>query len=280
MATKSPFLKVSRMFSQATILFTNFSKVMPRNVVLLIVPFFLSATVGCTTTQPGPSAEKLLTEDSIQLEFDYYPAHHRDSPAVILLPDTRCDRRAFGALPAKLNQAGFAVLTMDLRYKDLIAKSGDIPKQIQTIQKQDLNVLVDQDVKSAIDFLSQQDEVDLKRLCLIGTSLGSRVALKAGVKYSTKALVLVSLSGKDVFTVGSDPIQQALSEYGDKLILFMTSERDWGNNHRAAEDNKLYLNWVKGKSELKIWPGSAHGMGIIKMSDASEFLVSWLRQNI
>lgn len=241
--------------------------------------FMLIIIAGCATTQPSKISAPLVTGDRIKLDFDYYPSPRPFSPTVILLPDTRCDRKNFGTIPAKLNEAGFSVLALDFRYQDLISKTRSREEAIQTILNQDLNVLADQDVKSAIDFLSRQDNVDPKRICIIGTSLGSRVALKSGVNYSVKALVLISLSGEEVFP-GGTPIQQLLSEYGDRSILFMTSEKDWGNNYRAAEDNKVYLKWFKGKGELKIWPGSGHGVDILNKGEVSEFVLSWVRKNI
>ena len=249
-------------------------------IILSMGLLLLTITAGCATSQTAQRSVSVVTSDQIKLDFDYYPPVLPNSPTVILLPDTRCDRKNFGSFPAKLMEAGFGVLTMDFRYKDLIAGSGNMAQQIQTIQKQNLDLLVEQDVKSAMHFLSQQNGVDLKRICAIGTSLGSRVALKSGVNYRFKALVLISLSGQEVFAPGSASIQQLLSEYGDKPILFMTSEKDWGNNYKAAQDNKLYINWAKGKSDLKIWPGSGHGVDILKVSEASQFLLSWLRQNV
>ena len=248
--------------------------------VLLIAMLFFIILFGCATTQTPQVSQSLVTGDRIKLDFDYYPARRPNSPTIILLPDTRCDRRVFGTFPAKLNEAGFGVMAIDFRYKALIAGSGNMAQQIQTIQKQNLKVLVDQDVKSAIDFLSRQSGVDPKRTCIIGTSLGSRVALQSGVNYGPKALVLISLSGQEVFAAGSPSIKQLLSEYGDNPILFMTSVKDWGNNYRAAEDNKLYVKWGKGNRDLKIWPGSEHGVDVLKVSGAEEFLLSWLRQNI
>lgn len=245
-----------------------------------IVLLLITIAFGFATTQTAKSSAPLITGDQIKLDFDYYPAHKSNATTVILLPDTRCDRKNYGTFPVWLNEAGFGVMAIDFRYKDLIARSGNMSKQIQTIKRQNLDVLVDQDVKSAIDFLTRQNSVDTRRICIIGTSLGSRVALKSGVNYSPKALVLISLSGQEIFTTGSIPIQQLLSEYGDKPILFMTSEKDWGNNFRAAEDNKLYMKWVKGKCELKIWPGSKHGVDILKSGEAAQFVLLWLRQNI
>ena len=150
---------------------------MRRQKVLSMAMLLAIIAVGCATTQTAQRSISLVTDDQIRLGFDYYPANRPKSPTVILLPDTRCDREIFGSFPAVLNEAGFSVIAIDFRYRDLIARSGNISNQIKTIQKQNLDVLVDKDVKSAIDFLSRQDGVDLKRLCIIGTSLGARVAL-------------------------------------------------------------------------------------------------------
>lgn len=280
MANRGRFPKESTLAPWLSGTLKQSHQLMLRRKLLVIVLFLVATTLGCAATQTSRKAEPILTADHIKLDCNYYPAQNPDSPAAILLPDTRCDKEYFGSFPARLNQAGFTVLAMDFRYKDLIARSGNKAQQIQTIKRQNLNVLADQDVRSAIDFLSQQENVDPKRICLIGTSLGARVALKAGVDYKPKGLVLISLSGQEIFTAGSAPIQQLISEYGDRPILFMTSEKDWGNNYRAAEDNKLYLEWAKGKGELKIWSGSGHGVDILNRSDASQFLLSWLKQNI
>ena len=247
---------------------------------LSITLLFIIIAVACATAQTNKNYAPLVTDDGIKLDFDYYPANLPSSPTVILLPDTTCNRKKFGTFPVKLNEAGFNVLVLDLRYKDLVSQARSREGAIQVISKQDLNILADQDVKSAIDYLSRQDNVDTKRICILGTSLGSRVALQSGVKYNAKALVLISLSGEEIFLGGGIPIRQLLSEYGDKPILFMTSEKDWGNNYKAAEDNKGYVKSVKGRSELKIWSGSAHGVDILNKNEASEFVLSWLKKNI
>jgi len=114
----------------------------------------------------------ITTEDGKELKCTYFPPPQSNASGVILLPDTRCDRMNFGSIPTKLIEADFAVLAMDLRYKDLIAKAKNREEQIRTIQKQDLMPLVKYDTKTGINFLSSKKEVDAERIALIGTSLG------------------------------------------------------------------------------------------------------------
>jgi dienelactone hydrolase len=252
-------------------------KLFVKSLFLPLVLLLIS--VGFATTKITKESVTLITDDQTKLTGIYYRPLTPNAPGVILLPDTRCDKKHFGEFPSKLNEAGFGVLAMDFRYKDLIARSGTISEQISTIQKQDLNALVDHDMKSAIDFLSRQDGINPERISLLGTSLGSRVGLISGVKYKIKALVLISLSGQEAFP-GGKSIRQLLEECGDRPILFMSSEKDWGGNYKAAEDNKLYFNWAKGEKELKIWQGSGHGIDILNRKEATEFVLSWLKTNL
>jgi dienelactone hydrolase len=250
----------------------------PCEKLLLIACVFLFLT-ACTATQVKKQSISLNTDDEKKLAADYYPANSPSAPTVILLPDTRCDKNVFGSFPVELNNAGFTVLSIDLRYKDLIAKAGSRDEAIKTIQKQNLYEAVDYDVKSAIDFLSDQTGASPARIGIIGTSFGSRVALLSGIKYDSEALVLVSLSGEEAFP-GGKPVKQLLDEYGDKPILFMTCEKDWGGNYKAAEYNKLYYEWAEGDKNIKIWPGSKHGVEIVKDNEASEYIVLWLKSKL
>jgi dienelactone hydrolase len=221
----------------------------------------------------------ITTDDGKELKCMYFPPPQSNAPGVILLPDTRCNRMNFGSIPTNLNEAGFAVLAMDLRYKDLIAKAKNRKEQIRIIQNQDLMSLVKYDTKGGINFLSSKKEVDPERIALIGTSLGSRVAIISGVEYDLKALVLISLSGEEAFP-GHKSIKQLLSDFGEKPILFMTATKDWGGNYKAAENNKLYYDWKNGKKELKIWSESGHGIEILNKKESTEFVISWLKNNL
>jgi len=222
---------------------------------------------------------KLTTEDQEKIYCTYYSPKTPNSHAIILLPDTRCDRKSFGSIPKKLNEAGFAVLSMDFRYKELIARAGNMREQISTIQKQDLLKLVRYDTKCGIDFLLSNKEIDPKRIIIVGTSLGSRIALISGVEYNSNILVLVSLSGEEVLP-GYKPVKQLLLDYGEKPILFISAEKDWGGNYKAAAYNRQYYEWKNGKKEIKVWPGSGHGVDLIEKDDAINFVINFIKSNL
>jgi dienelactone hydrolase len=255
-----------------------------KEVIMKIIKMIASILVFVTIflfSQPAAiSSEsiKLTTEDQKQIHATYYPSPSGQAPGIILIPDTRCDGSVFGRFSKKLSKEGFSVLAMDLRYKDLIARAGKPEAQIKLLLSQDVYAPVNYEIKSAMDFLNSQKEVDPERIVLLGTSYGSRVALHSGVKYKAKALVLVSLSGDEALP--GKGVKELLEEYGDRPILFMTSEKDWGGNYKVAEHNKLYIDWARGRKELRIWPGSAHGVDILDIKGAADFTIRWLKENL
>jgi dienelactone hydrolase len=242
--------------------------------VLLFVIIFLYSESAAISSE----SIKLTTEDQKQIRATYYPSPSGQAPGIILIPDTRCDGSVFSRFSKKLSKEGFSVLAMDLRYKDLIATAGRPEAQIKLLLSQDVYAPVNYEIKSAMDFFTSQKEVDPERIVLLGTSYGSRVALHSGVKYKVKALALVSLSGDEALP--GKGVKELLEEYGDRPILFMTSERDWGGNYKAAEHNKLYIDWARGRKELRIWPGSAHGVEILNTKEAADFTIKWLKGNL
>ncbi len=168
---------------------------------------------------------------------------------------------------------------MDLRYKHLIAKARSRNEAIRLIKAQDLYAPIRFDIKIGLDFLKKQEAVNVNRIAIIGASFGSRVGLIAGIQYKVKALVLISLSGKEALP-GSKTIKELLKEFGDQAILFVTCEKDWGGNYSAATDNKRYYDWAVGKKELNIVKGSGHGVDILQKPEAAEFVINWLKKNL
>jgi dienelactone hydrolase len=246
----------------------------------MLLPTFL--LLGCASTSERKEIKQLitlLTADQEELQAAFYEPPFPNVPGVILLPDTRCDKENFGSIPSRLQEAGFAVLAMDFRYKEVISRTKNREDAISTIKKQDLHLLIDYDVKAALAFMSKRKGFSPSRICLIGTSLGSRIALVAGAKYKVRALVLVSLSGREALP-GGKPVKLLLDEYGGHPVLLITAQKDWGGNYTAADHNREYYEWAKGPKELRIWPGGGHGVELIEPQERLELLARWLRDNL
>ena len=251
-----------------------------RKATLITLAVFLISASTSYSTESAKSIT-IMTTDGKKLGGTLYstPSASTKPPCVVVLPDTRCDKDPYEGFASRLNQAGFTVLVLDFRFKDLISRARNREEAVKLIQEQDLQTIVDDDIKSAMEFLVKQEVVDTGRIGFLGSSLGARVALVAATRYEVAALTLISLSGEYALP-GGKRVEELLSVYGNKPVLFMTSEKDWGGNYKAAEHNRLYFEWAKGKKELKIWPGSGHGPDIVNTDQAADFIKEWLRRNL
>lgn len=122
--------------------------------------FVVAASVGLCQLA---GAESLTTADKKSIDITYYPAPAERAPVVVLIPDTRCDRSVFQKLPSQLQQAGFAVVATDLRYKALMAGTRNRAEAIRTLQSQDTYAPVRYDVKSVLDYVVQKKDVNAAR---------------------------------------------------------------------------------------------------------------------
>jgi dienelactone hydrolase len=249
-----------------------------RGMMIFLLPGALLFT-GCAATQRVQEPLTLTTDDGQRLSATYYPALNPGTPAVILLPDARCDRSAFDKLPLHLHRAGFGVLSIDFRYKNLVGRAGSREEAIRLIGTQDLESVADYDAKSAIDFLTLHGGVDRSRIALVGTDLGANVALTSGVLYGAGALVLISLSENGtILRRGS--VEGLLRQFAPRPALFMVSEKDQEGDPQAVEDNRRYYDGYRGKKDMSVCPGSANGAEILKTRKGRNLLLSWLKENL
>jgi pimeloyl-ACP methyl ester carboxylesterase len=146
----------------------------------------------------GESAS-LVTRDGVQLKITYFPAAVRKgSPQakqvtpVVLLPDYKGSRAVFAQLAQKLLSAGeterekvsFAAVTVDLRghgdsLKQSLANGTQVDLDPSKLNKDDLNAMATEDLDTVRSFLVDKNdagELNLNKLCLVGSGMGASVA--------------------------------------------------------------------------------------------------------
>jgi dienelactone hydrolase len=115
------------------------------------------------------TAETIVTADGKTIGISYYRPPSEGAPAVVLIPATPCDRSEYRYLPSRMQKAGFAVVTMDMRYKELMhAERRSREEAIRTLQSQDLYAPVNYDVKAVLSYLAGKKEIDQTRIVLLG----------------------------------------------------------------------------------------------------------------
>jgi pimeloyl-ACP methyl ester carboxylesterase len=167
-----------------------------------------------------PEVISLATKDGVQLKCTYFPASVRkgspqakQTAPVVLLPDLKGTRAMFTSLAERLqapaegegNRPSFAVMTVDLRghgeSTTQVAGGGQTELDPARLTKNDLLAMVQFDMEAVRSFLVERNdagELNLNKLCLIGSGLGASVAANWALKdWSTPPLAIVK-QGQDV----------------------------------------------------------------------------------
>lgn len=174
----------------------------------------------------GPPAEpvNLVTKDGVQLKASYFPGaaqngstQAKQTTPVVLLHDFKSTRIVFNQLVAKLqapaeagaNHPYFAVIAVDLRAhgestKQLSPDGSPADLDAAKLSKNGLAAMAHFDMEAIRSFLVDKNdagELNLNKLCLVGSGMGASVAANwALVDWTTPPLLQVK-QGQDVKAV-------------------------------------------------------------------------------
>lgn len=181
--------------------------------------------------------------DGLLLQGDYYSAARRPAPGALLLHQGERDRSTWTALAERLQSAGYAVLTLDLRG---YGATGGTPDW----------ALAPRDAAAALEQLSELPGVDANRLIVVGAGIGANLGLNACADRAGCGAAVLLSPGLDYLgiTTGS-----AIVRMGARPVLIITSEND-GNN---PADSVALNSMAQGPHRLDIYPGAGHGTDIL-----------------
>src|SRR3954451_15146536 len=188
-------------------------------VILLLTIRLPAGARALAETSSEPIS--LVTRDGVQLKISYFPSTARKGSTqakqvtpVVMLHDYKSSRAVFAPLVEKFlapatadsNRPQFAVVTVDLRahgesVKQVFANGAQVDLDANKINKDDLAGMAALDMEAVRSFLVDKNdagEVNLNKLCLIGSGMGASVAANwALVDWSAPPLA-VGKQGQDV----------------------------------------------------------------------------------
>lgn len=191
-------------------------------LVVVLQPHITRHAAAQTEGQgPPPEVVTLATKDGVQLRATYFPAAARkDSPQakqvtpVVLLHDFKSSRSVLTQLALKLQapaEAGadhplFAVVTVDLRAHGdstkLLSPDGtQADLDASKLAKEGLLSMASLDMEAVRNFLVEKNdagELNLNKLCLIGSGMGGSVAANWALQDWTAPPLAVGKQGQDV----------------------------------------------------------------------------------
>jgi len=229
--------------------------------MLRIGSILLAVTASVPAEQSLPKPERVTypSPDGVQIVADYYPpktSEEHSAPVVILLHQYPSTRGSWAPLVPPFHEAGYAVLAPDLRgHGESIepksmnleeGRKGQSPKHYRAAY---------QDVLGAYDWLRGRKEADLSRFALIGSSIGSSIALDYAARDKSVDVVVCLSPGPNYFGVDS---RRDLASYGKRPVLLISprNERDRsetlgklspGATVKIVEDSDLHGTFMFGK---------------------------------
>ncbi|MCB9853260.1 MAG: alpha/beta fold hydrolase [Phycisphaerales bacterium] len=205
------------------------------------------------------------TSDGVEIEADWYPAkvdEGEKSPVAILIhmyPATRSSWKPM--VPILRNKLGISVLAYDIRGTGGSTKPAEMELEKKYKDRDTAHFAAAyQDAMAAYQWLSQQSNVDVSRLIVIGASVGCSISLEfASQGIEVKGVACLS-PGTDYMGIDSISHIKALKGRGTKVLLISPEgEYDAVEALLKAADG----DYAKGKK----YPGGKENHGT-RMFDA------------
>lgn len=208
---------------------------------LLVVVLILGA--ACVSE----SGLELTAEDGTTIVADYLEG---DGDGVILVHMLDGDRHDWGNLAEKLNEAGYAVMSIDLR------GHGESYGNWKTFSGGDFGRMV-LDIKAAKKFLGRPVHV-------IGASIGANVASRYAASEGAQSMVLLS--------PGENYRELTLSiEYDGPALLVYSKEDSY-----SAETVEKIQDKFSGETEKLVYESAGHGTAMLANTDLETRILAWL----
>jgi alpha-beta hydrolase superfamily lysophospholipase len=232
----------------------------------LLVLWIVFAAFGVVAQEVELLASEVVqveATDGLALVGDYYavPADG-DGRAVLLIHMLSSRRSAWEPLIPALNEAGYAVLNIDMR------GHGD------TGGRRDW-VAAETDVQTWLDWLREQDGVRAEAVSIVGGSIGSNLALM-GCANDAACVTAVALS-PGLNYQGVEPKDSVVTGLSERSALLVASHRDSGS---AVAVEEMAAD-ATGEIGLRLYTGSAHGTALFRerAEAVNALIVAWLDEH-
>lgn len=231
---------------------------MPKTARILITAALLLA-VACGQGRNAKSIaprEVTIPAGAGTLAATLYPSLDPHPAGLLLLHGAKGHRDDWILFATRAQQAGFVALAPEFAWP--MDASGKIdPSALDRIQ-------------AAFDYF-QQVGIEPKRIALVGADVGASLALQYGAGNTAVSAVALISPGLDF---GGISAEKALAEYGRGAAYFVSASGD----AFSADSARTLQAKAAGFSELREYPGAAHGTDLFTVSENSVAqLLDWLK---
>lgn len=209
---------------------------------------------------PSPHSIGLRSMDGTPIAADLYEPRLQPAPAVVLVHMLTRTRLDWAPVAERLQDAGFAALSLDLRGHGQSGGDIDAGGDLSPMQR---------DVAAALAFLKSRG---VKRIGIAGASLGANLAaLIAATDPTVRSLALLSASTD----YRGLRIEAALRNVDCPVLLVA------GSNDPYALRSAVALAATGGRREIVTLPDAGHGTTmLVRQPELTSRLMDWFRRTL
>jgi dienelactone hydrolase len=209
--------------------------------------------------------------DGVRIEADWYPARVKEgekAPVAILIhmyPATRSSWKPL--VPLLRNELGISVLAYDIRGTGGSTKPEELELQKKYESRDQAHFLAaTRDTAAADEWLAMQPNVDVKRMILIGASVGCSISLQYASERGDIVGVACLSPGTDYMGIDSINHIKILKDTKTKILL-MSPEGEYG-----AVESLIKAAGESGHVKGKKYGGGRenHGTGMFEAKYGSK----------
>ncbi len=248
---------------------------------LLLTIIFLNCFSTSIIAQEIITKEiEFSTKDSIKISATY--THQKTQlagiPLIVLIHQGGSSRKEWMELPlvTKLVMEGYGVLAYDIRLHGKSGKDGVFGDLFNNANRAPL------DLDAAINYLFENENVNFKRVGIVGASIGANMAAAFASKkfseqdnaYKIKSVVVLSAK-----TSAAQNLSGQSKSIAPKNAFYIASKDEQGG--KRAKWAKELFDRTSGKRKIAIRSGKKHGSFILREhSDLQDEIVKWFRQTL
>lgn len=239
---------------------------MKKTIFILLLLIACSApTMQTPSLKPineNPPSGYMTTADGQTIAYQIYTSKP-GSPGIILLHMLRKTRADWDSFAQYLQKNGFSVIAIDLR------GHGQSTGNWEAFTTEDFQKIT-LDVAAAKSVLESK-QADVKRLAVIGASIGANSALNYAVNdadVQTVVLLSPGLEYKGVNTEGTVNLFQ-------KPLLIVASKDD-----KYSADSSEVLAGKNKNAKLVLYDTAGHGTSMFVQKELAPTILSWLKEKI
>lgn len=206
--------------------------------------------------------EVLIPVEGLDLVGTYYFPADRSPPwpGVILVHMLHGDQSQWESFPEQLADAGFVVLSIDLRGHGESGGEVDWEMAINDLQR-------------VWNQFTAREDIDQERTAFVGASIGANLALVASSNETAVRTAVLLSPGLSYAGVQTEP---AIHSYGERPVLIIASQED---SYAANSSTTLDENAI-GNSQLIMYQDAGHGTLMLRAEpDLNQVIIDWLSQN-